>query len=602
MSFIKIIKAPIEDIKHFSDVVNDIKADHAAFERGDLNKLSFNRKKQENKLNLTKAGFPLLISAILAGTFGVTEVFESFNSGVPFSELLSSNLDFISNSYNQAFPDNDLLSKLNVSSMDTIKDYVDYIVSGTKDFFSKIGSEYVNPHYLLAVTSVYATSKAIMKSFDLLSGYTPNMIKYRDYETENLKLNILRKHYQDPVFDNLNNEEMFAMMISFNDLIHQNKLGKKNAVSKAIRFIDKTFNVLLKPFRKTINSSTNDKNHLINNVFDYLENDIDPDNLQHTYKKYGIESRNLKILAANDSGVNDKDIYNYIFKTNKKAMVNAYKRKLKDDTMLSFAITLENFVKGNIQMDDNFKSQLEDFKTFISGYKKNKKHLGRLSIPNDLKEMNNIIETLCKNNEASITSIKRTEKFKDYTNFIKQNAPHLIEEVDDYNININNYSFLTYYEAEKERIVKHDYYSTKLLEHEEALSIADESRNLGEYEKQLEKIKIIKEKKSQYEDIFAKERISNNFKKGDDILKADKKTISSIYKDNEINKKVHVVNFLKNKEDVLNEGRSVKEKGVCLEDALRAAEYKLSADLRASDYNPDISRLDFKNQEKKFRN
>lgn len=608
MSNISFIKKPITDIKKCTEAVTEMGELKKSYLKGDLTHLSYQRKIKDNKIKFARSSLPLATTAVIAATLGCMEVYEGFQSGIDFSDVIVGQFGTVSEFFNNAF-DGDgkpVIDSLNELDSKTVSEYCSYVVKGTGEFLKNIKEQYINTSYILGLASVYGAMNAIASGIDFLAGDSKNLHKLRDYDTENKKLNILRKHYHDPVFDSLNNEEMYSMMVSFNKTLHNYHIGKKTAVKKVIGFFDKIGSTLITPFRKVFNTSTNEKSQMINSVYDYIENDINFENPELTYKKYGLHKADFKIVASRDGGITKKDMMNYIFKTNNNAMINAYKMKLKDDTILAFSLKLEEIARSPEVTDEHVKDMVS-FKSFISGYEKNKSHLKGLKLPNDLKEMSDIVQKFFKNTDHSLHLITKDPRHQDYTQFLERNAPHLVSRSEDGSrVEINNYSFLSYFEGEKERLVKSDLIQSKILEYEEAKLGASEVMNRQRYRKMEEKIATLEEEAIKYRHLFGKKSIESETPP-EDLMPKELTKISSSYIDPSLSDdhsvESFVVNHMLNDEHKLLAGAGLKEKGLDPRDAERA---RLYADL--ADYDPSKestrsiseSRMDFKKNGKRY--
>jgi len=607
MSSLSFIKKPVTDIRKCVESIKDMNEVKKSYEEGDLTVLSYERKIKDNKIIFVKNAIPLATTAVVAALLGSAELYEGFQNGTQFADVISSQFGNVSNLFSTSFTESskpvlDSLSQLDANS---VSEYCSYIGKGTVDFLSKMKDQYVNTSYVLGLVSVYGSMHALTGGIDFLAGDTKDMHKLRDMDTENMKLNILRKHYHDPVFDSLNNEEMYSMMVTFNKTLHKYHLGKKKVIKNILGFIDKVGSSLITPFRKVFNSSTNDKSQMINSVYNYIENDIDFKSPESTYQRYGVQREDFKILAAKECGLTKKDMINYIFKTNNKAMVNAYKIKLKDDTMLAFSLKLEEIAHAP-SITPKHVNEMRKFKTFISGYERNKTHLRGLKLPTDLKEMNDIISYFDKNTVHSLQRITLDKRHKNYTNFLERNAPHLIERSDDKKkVNINNYSFLSYFEAEKERIVKHSLIKFKIEEYTEAKQMASEAMDRIRYNQLDLKIKGFEKDLIQYNRIFERKSLENSEVKTS--MHGVNKKISSAYRDPSLSDdssvESYVVNHMLSNEKDLLSGAGLDERGLDLNDVEKAqvlgtlSDYAFTKEKTRSIKD---SRLDFKRNGNQF--
>ena len=572
MSTLSFIKKPVTDVTTAIKAIKDIKVLDKSFFDGDLTNISYQKKKKALKVQIGLSMSPIAITSFTVLAYGSISLLDSYLGGIPFTTIVGNNIDSLNDLITSSFDPSNKPFIESISSLDSqsLKEYANYITDGVSSMFKDIKDNHINTKFILGVVSLYSALNAVTGAINFLSGDAKTMSATRDYETENMKLNILRENFQDPVLDDLNNEEMYSMMMTFNNTLRKNHLGKGKIIKKAITFIEKYADSVITPIRKITNTSTNDKKRMINSIFEYLENDINFDDLDATYEKYGLTKKDFKILASKHGSVVKNDKINYIFDINNKAMINAYKMKLKDDTMVAFALKVEE-ITTSPEITNAHLKDIAKFRTFISGYEKRQVHLGSLKLPEDLKEMNKILKLFERNTINSTQEIKEEDSFKTYTSFLSKNAPHLInknhnEEI----IEINNYSFLSYFEAEKERLVKSEFVRTKLIEYHEAKKIASEENNLSEYASVLVKIENLEKEATKYNNIFGKQSIENQIIP-DNLLKNVNKGISSSfiekYSDGS-QKEIIVVNMTSEKEKNLTSGKTIVRKGINVSDLI----------------------------------
>lgn len=589
--------------------VQDSNEAKKSYNEGDLTKLAYERKIYDNKMKFIKSATPMATTLMVAAFMGCNEIYEGYQNGVLFTDVITSQFSNISDLFNTAFDGNNkpLIEGLSALNTENITDYLAYVSEGTGKFLSSLKNEYVNTSYIMSLVGVYGAMNAVTGTIDFLSGDSKNMHKLRDYDTEKMKLDILRKHYHDPVFDSLNNEEMYSMMVTYNQTLRKYHTGKNKITKNIIGFIDKYGDALIKPFRKMLNHSSNNKDNMINAVYDYIENDINFDNPELTYKKYGLTNRDFKILSSvggKEGGVTKKDMLNFVFQVNNDAMVSAYKMKLKDDTMLAFSLKLEEIARAPEVTEQHIK-EMKAFKGFLSGYEKNKSHLQGLKLPADLKEMSVIIKSFERNDEYGIKKSLMDVRHKDYTRFLERNAPHLISRSDDgKKVEINNYSFLSYFEAEKERTVKSKLIQGKIAEYTEAKQVASEQKDRARYEKCNVQLEKLEKEAIKYHHIFGKSTIESE-NAPDNIMPDEIKKVSSIYKDpvlsDDNSVESFVINHMLKNEDKLLVGNGMKERGVDLLDAQRAKEFNDIISFSNYEDHQTETRAEFKRHGKKYK-
>lgn len=611
MTPITLLKSPLKDITKLNELRKEINIEKKAFDLGEITEEVYNKRKRLNRTNMATVGLPLATSGIMILLFGSSECYDAFQSGIPLTELIGNNLDFISEVATKSFENNPLentsfINELMNSNYDTVKDYVSYLGTGIKSLFSSLSEHYLNSAYLLATAGAYGVAKAAVKALGFVSGATKEMEKYRSYDHEQTKMNILRKHFHDPVFDNLNNEELFSMSLSFNEVLHANYKNKKKILKATIKGLDKLDHIL-RIGRKALNKSNNDQNQLMTSVFNFLEKDINEEKLNKSLMKYGISGDEFKAVAATEDGLLSANIkYDYIFGLNKRAIISAYNRKMKDDMLLSFSLRLESYTRGETSMSDSdFEEDINKFDKFIQLYSKENKILKREKLPEDLRVVNKIIKMIKRKQPQTESEVKSFKENANYIDFLRKHASHMIEDRGEKQVFLNNYSFITYYEAERERLAKLDVVNVRLKENTDAMCRNSNLRNRAEFAKKQAKTLELQEKAIELDDIFFDNNSLIGEKKStpvENIFKPETEKISTVFKDKKIGYEVAVRNFLTEKEQLmLLKGDALKEKGIDLKDAEKALRLDGMLDVNKKDESELLDRSEFKRMKKRFK-
>jgi hypothetical protein len=582
MNPITFLKAPIQDFSSYMDIRREMQVDKKALESGEITEQVFKKRKRNNSTKAAIVMTPICTVAAVIVLCTSETVYNSYQGGIPLSELLGTNIDIISEIASNSFQNNPLgesnvLKELSAMNFEKVGEYISYLTTGLKDFFMNMSSQYLNSSYLIATAGAYGLSNGLVKALGFVAGATKGIDNHRLYDQEEMKLNILRKHYQDPIFDTLNNEELFAMSLAFNEVLHQNYKGKKKIFRKMINGLDLCDRVT-KLTRRALNKSNNDKDKLMSNVFDYIEQDIDKENIDNSLKKYGISKTEFKAIADQNGVLSDNLKYDYLFGLNKRAMLAAYKRKLKDDMLLTFALKLESYTRGEVSgTDPKFKSHLDNFGKFIQMYSNENKILKREKLPEDLRIVAKIIKIINRNQEVGLKSLKNFPENNNYIDFLAKHAPHMIEKRGENSFFLNNYSFITYYEAERERFAKLDVVKQRLTENRDSMSRNSNSRNRSDYNKKKERSAKLEEDLIDLDDIFfdkhslrGEERTKE--KNVENIFKPEIEKISTVFPDKKIGYEVAIRNYITKKEaDKLIGKEAMREKGIEMEHAERAA-------------------------------
>lgn len=612
MNPIHILKAPIEDISNCKNIIEDMKKDKKAFESNEINSAILESRKQANLIKFCTVSAPLVLTTLTVSLFGSLELYEAYKSDTPFNEYFGTGFEKIKEMADRNFENdgsNSLIEALSSKDPEDVKEYFDYLTTGIWGFLKEGVDHFLNNIFLLSAAAIYGVTNAGMKALGFLTGETNLLTKYRMNKQEEAKLSILRKYHHDPVFDNLNNEELFAMSLTFNEIIKKNYNNKKKILKPVIKAIDR-FTLILKPLRMAFNKSTNDKKALMTNVFDYLDSDMDYQDLASSLKKYNISNNEFNSMADRNGILTEDEKFQYLSKLNKRAMISAYRRKTKDDMILSFSLVLESFVKKEVDLDDKeFENNLDSFMDFVKMYTKENRILQREKLPEELRIMLKITKSLRSKKQEGIREIMSFKENYSYIDFLKKHAKHLVEEKginsEERKVFLNNYSFVSYYEAERKRIAKLDLINEKIYENTKSLYRHSSTRNRFDYKKKELMIEKLTKDAIKHHDIFFDNNslLAEDFKEEiEDIFKPEITKISSIYKDEKINCKVIVRNLLTFKEKEFLIGRkALKEKGVCIENAKRVRDIRTEIDSSTKKYNKNISRTSFKVRDKKFR-
>lgn len=619
MNIINVLKYPVTDVGNCIDIYKDIKADRISFEKKEFNASTLEKRKRANQIKLATHAAPLASAGMLMLAFGCIELYEAYEAGQPFLEAMGGTLesawDKMSKLADESFTgsplaDNkDFLTELAQRPFEVVSGYAKYIASGVMNFVSGLAEKSINTALLVSTMGIYAATRAGIKAMSIVSGEAEDLSKARFYESEDLKMKILRKHHHDPVFDNLNDEELFAMSYSFNEVLSRNNKGKKKVMRFMLEKIE-LFDFIVKPFRKAFNSSNNDSPKLMTQVFKFLEDDIAlaPED---SFKKYGVSKVEFNTVASSKYGhlnlpkeVQKKE---YIFNVNKRAIMAAYKRKLRDDMLLAYSLKLETLAKGNVSATD--KDVLEKFSgfvQFIELYEHGDKIFEGSKLDPALKSMKKQAIGVLNQDPNILRSIANTEVNKSYIDFLAENTSHLVEKKEDGQVYLNNYSFISYFEAERERYARKDALEERMKESLVAMAEKSNVNNNLDYKIHAKKLEEIQEELISLSSVFFKEESIIGRKKKDvyaSVMKTGKGKISSIYKDHEAGYEVSVRNFLSDKEkESLIRGEALKEKGVTESTARRIAVLREDIDSKTKDYSPSISRRSFKDRSKKFRN
>lgn len=550
--------SPVTDIKKVFESFTELKEDKQSFNSGDISLLAYDKKKKEHILNITKNAAPLAITCLSIALLSSLKVHDIYQNGsnlqeyfshlfIPMSDPLKELTNSIKDFDSKQFFSNDIL--------EYSKNYLTDVTTSVFDFCKNFYKHNINTKMILSTISSYALLRGAVKTLDYLSLSTPNLRSNRDYDTENLKIELLKKHIKDPVLHSLNNEEIYATMLTFNQSLQDFYKNKNVLLHKATRFVSSFGNVIVSKFRKTFNSSTNGKNQLINSSIDYLNKDIDIDNLSLTFKNYGISKQEFDVIASKSDRVTKIEKIDYIFNINDKALKSAYNLKLKDDAMLSFSLTLETFTnseKDSIEYKNSL-NKLKEFNTFISGFGFNKSIFGELKTPPELRMMNQIINKISNNQETDIAQVYNNPIYKKHTLFLEENAPHLITNNNN-SYELNNFTFLNYFEAEKERLVKTDLLNRKLEESEVILSYTSKNKEPSKYNHLIERVNEIQNEVREL-NYLTKRNGSHPF-----INKTDTR-LSSISKNDNIKSNVSVINFLSKREEEMISGKGLNDLG-----------------------------------------
>ena len=584
MSIVDVLKKPVVDVGDSFHIIKNLKELNKEFKQGKISELVYNKKTKTNQLKLLKSATPLMTSALIVASYGVLQ--GAFQNDIPFEANFTEGgntlAEFIKLSFSEE-SNKQFVDGVDLTDFDSVKNYTKYISSGVSTLVAELKYEHLPVAFLASVGSLYALMNGVTGTIDFLAGTTStNLREIKNYDAEMLKLQTLRKHYHDPVFENLNNEEMFTMMVSFNNSLKKHHVNDSLFIKKAITVVDQLGDWLVKPARKMFNSSTNEKSNLTTSIFNYIERGIDFKNPSNTFKDYGISEYEFNALAAKSHGKVKKDQLSYIFDINNKAMKTAYRTKLKDDTILSFSLSLANIVKkGSVDEDDI--DDMKKYKLFIDDFENNDILLKGQATDPDLVSMKKIIDIFTVNTER-IKPLLQNERHKDYTNFLSKHAPHLINRSESENkIFINNYTFLNYYEAEKKRLVQHDRIKNKIDEYRIVKEKANEGLNLYRVKECDEKIKALEHSKLYHNNIFGKKTLDLSEQPDDFIYKKDSRVSSSFIdptvkntvkpnKDGGV--KTFILNFLAKEEEELLSGQGLREKGIRKEVIEKSVMYK----------------------------
>lgn len=601
-----LLKAPIKDVTKLNDLRRELNLERKALESGEITEELFKKRKKVNRTKMATVGLPLATASLMILMFGSTECYEAFKSGVPATDFIGNNMDLISELASKSFEKNpleetSLINELSNSNFDLVKDYVSYIAGGIKGFVSGLAEHYLNSAYLLTTAAAYGVATGAVKALGFVSGMTKDIEKHRLYSYEDTKLNILRKHFHDPVFDNLNNEELFSMSLSFNEILHANSRKKKKVLRKGMSLLDNMDN-MFKIGRKALNKSNNNKSHLMENVFSFLEKDIVKEDLNSSLNKYGITRDEFKAVADKDGALTEDHKNDYLYGLNKRAILAAYDRKLKDDMILSFSIRLESYVRKEVDMnDEDMDKDLDKFKKYIQYYSKENKILKREKLPEDLRVIDKMLKLMGTKKDHDRQEINRYPENSNYIDFLKKHASHLVEDRGDKKVFLNNYSFVSYYEAERERLAKLDVVNVRLKENLDSMYRNSETRNRSDFNKKQEKILKLQEDAMDLNDIFYNQDsliAENKTEKVEDIFKPEVEKVSTVYNDETVGYEVAVRNFLTERENLsLLGGDACKEKGLDLLNAERA----VSIDTKLSTSDEKVSRREFKRNKKRFK-
>lgn len=607
MNPVKILKAPVEDISKLKEIFDDMKKDKVAFKANEINSAILEKRKKANLIKFSTVGAPLAFTAMTITIFGSAELYHAYKMGIPFNEYFGSGLEVLNQivANNYSSENMNFLDALSSGSVTEIKNYLSYVVDGTMGFLKDTGMHLLNQTLLITSAAAYGVTNAGMKAMGFFIGEADMLTKYRMNDQEELKLKILRNHFHDPIFDNLNNEEIFAMSLTFNEVIRKNQNNKKKILKPVIKAIDK-FTFLLRPLRMAFNKSTNDKDSLMSNVFDYLESDIVEDNLSNSLKKYKITNTEFNSIASRDGVLTENEKQNYLSTLNKRAMVSSYKQKTQDDMMLAFALRLEEYSLGEVELKDpKFQEDLRGFENFIKLYSKENRMLEREKLPEELRIVGKITKMLKRGKEEQLNQIKTFKENYNYIDFLKKHCPHLVEKKEEGKYILNNYSFISYYEAERERFARRDVVKQRLYENTKSLYRHSKTKNVFDYKKKEETIEDLTKELAKLDSVFFDNEslIAREFDyEVEDILKPELSKISSIYNDHKIDYQVIVRNVYTEKEkEFLLGKKALQEKGMTLENAKRAKNLRLDIDKPTKSFNEEISRKSFKIREKKYR-
>ncbi len=617
MNIVNVLKHPLTDISSCVNIYKEIKADRISFEKKEFNLATLENRNKANKIKLTTHAAPLASAGMMLLAFGSMDVWESYQSGKPFidamggsiSDLLTSMSDMATNSFSEnPLSGKNFMDELMSQPADLIKDYSKYVAEGVATLFSTLIERSINTALILSTMGVYAAAKAATKALGFVSGEAADLSKVRFYESEDFKLKILRKHHQDSVFDNLNDEELFAMSYSFNEVLSKNNQGQRKVMRFMLEKIE-TFDFAIKTFRKAFNSSHNETPKLMTQVFKFLEDDIEP-SLSSTFKRYGVDEIEFNTVSSNKYGhlslPKDVEKKAYIFNVNKRAIMAAYKRKLRDDMLLAYSLRLEGLTTGSVNINDKeLLSDFGNFVKFIELYEHGDKIFEGSKLDPALKTMKKQASVIIGQTPSALSYIMKDKNNKNYINFLEANAPHLVERKNENKVYLNNFSFISYFEAERERYARRDALEERLRESLVSMSEKSNLNNNIDYKKQQGKVVKIQEELISLSSVFFKQDSIVGKKNKDmfsSIMNIEKSKISSIYNDKEIGVEVSVRNFLTSKEkELLLRGDALKERGMNEETARRIAKVRIDIDSKTKDYNDAISRRSFKERSKRFR-
>lgn len=600
MNPLHIIKYPIDDITRCNLILKEMALDKKAFKAGEINSAVLEKRKSINLIKFCTISSPIILTTLTISLFGAYECYEAYQSGIPFNEFFGSGFKILREITDHNFKTEknyNFIESLSAGNPEELKNYISYISNGSFGFIKDLGEKFINHLFILSAAAVYGVSNMAMKSLGFLTGETSIMHKYKMSTQENFKLNILRDNFQDPVFDNLNNEELFSMTLTFNEILNNNYQNKKKLLKPAILAIDK-ITVLLKPLRKAFNKSTNDKKRLMSNVFEYLDSDIDKDNIANTLKKYGITTTEFNSIADRGGVLTENEKYQYLSGLNKRALVSAYRRKTKDDAMLAFSLTLEDYIIDKKEVEKSDK--MTGFENFLKMYTRENRILKREKLPEDLRVMLKIVNGIKSKKGGKIREIIRFKENGNYIDFLRKHSPHLIEDTGEKKVFLNNYSFISYYEAEKERLAKLDVVNQRIYENTHALYRNSKSNNAVDYRKKENRLVELTKEAVKLHDIFFDNNalIAKEFdSEVSDIFKPEITRVSSIYNDSKNGYEITVKNFSTIKEEeLLMSGEALKERGIDIKELER-----LRKKLDLNTTNKDVGRKIFKNKGRRFK-
>lgn len=618
MNIINVLKHPITDITNCVDIYKEMKADRISFEKQEFNLANLEKRNRSNKVKLATHAAPLASAGMLLLAFGSAEVWDAYQSGQPFIEAMGGSITnvfermstFATNSFDtNPFEGKNVIEEIAAQPSEVLKNYTKYVFDGVSNLFAAIVEKSINTALIISTMGVYAAAKGATKALGLVSGEAADLSKVRFYESENLKMKLLRKYHQDPVFDSLNDEELFAMSYSFNEVLSKNNQGKKKVMRFMLEKIE-TFDFAIRIFRKAFNSSHNETPRLMTQVFKFLEEDIDPE-LSKTFKKYGVKRKEFNTVASNKYGhlslPKDVEKKAYIFNVNKRAIMAAYKRKLRDDMLLAYSLRLETLTSGETKINDKeLISDFSGFSEFIQLYEHGDKIFEGSRLDPALKTMKRQVSAIIGQAPSAIREIIKDKNNSNYIDFLAKNAPHLVERKDDGGVYLNNYSFMSYFEAERERYARRDALEERLKESLVSMAGKSNTKNHVDYRIQGEKTLKIQEELISLSSVFFKQDSIVGIKNKDvfkQIMKTDDGSISSIYNDKEIDYEVSVRNFTTEKEaSKLLKGEALSERGLDENTARRIAYVRECIDSKTRDDNPSQNRRTFKQKARKFRN